>query len=217
MPTLLPFDREDLTRRLAGLSGRCLVVFALSCAERLFPFYEAFSIEEQQGHPSKLRAAIDFGWSFAEGVISPENAYEAACSSLDEAALAEYVWQSVYAGGAGDAVAAVHFVLKLIRNPSPRDAASASLLLQNILDGYLAMAIMPMYLRMSLEENQAIGQYKYHTLPLFVAELEKQEFDINILVNEGCSTESIAKVRRVGAIGVQPVERFSIRARAPKH
>jgi len=59
---MVVFDRDSLKDRLEGVSHHCRVLFALSCAERLFPLYELFSERTSYGDSTCLRSTLDHLW-----------------------------------------------------------------------------------------------------------------------------------------------------------
>jgi uncharacterized protein YjaG (DUF416 family) len=66
---VIGFDRQSLVARLEKLSAPWRTLFALSCAERLFPLYKAFSEKTMQGAPIGLRSTLDDLWeSVAKGL-----------------------------------------------------------------------------------------------------------------------------------------------------
>jgi uncharacterized protein YjaG (DUF416 family) len=62
---MFAFDRQSLKDRLEKLSPLWRNLFALSCAERLFPLYKAFSEKAAQATPNRLRATLDHLWEAA--------------------------------------------------------------------------------------------------------------------------------------------------------
>jgi len=59
---MLSFDRESLKRRLDSVSTRSRTAFALACAERLMPLYNAFSERNANHRWSYLRLTADNFW-----------------------------------------------------------------------------------------------------------------------------------------------------------
>ncbi|TWT34791.1 DUF416 family protein [Blastopirellula retiformator] len=59
---MLFFDQVELKRRLDCLSSRSRMAFALACAERLLPFYHAFSEVHANNRWSYLRSIANTSW-----------------------------------------------------------------------------------------------------------------------------------------------------------
>jgi uncharacterized protein YjaG (DUF416 family) len=55
---MIAFDEQALKARLEGVAPGWRLLFALSCAERLFPLYKLFS----EGTPNRLRSTSDQLW-----------------------------------------------------------------------------------------------------------------------------------------------------------
>ncbi|MEM7351021.1 MAG: DUF416 family protein [Acidobacteriota bacterium] len=60
---LIRYSIEQLKQALEELSDRKLLLFMLSCAERMIPSYSAFSRRTRFGDVSTLRIALDLAWS----------------------------------------------------------------------------------------------------------------------------------------------------------
>ena len=56
------FNGESLQNRLAAISPPCRRIFALSCAERLFPLYQLFSRRVVHAAPNLLHSTLDHLW-----------------------------------------------------------------------------------------------------------------------------------------------------------
>ncbi len=59
---MVAFDEQALKERLEGIGARWRLLFAVSCAERLFPLYKFFSERTRQGAPNRLRSTLDQLW-----------------------------------------------------------------------------------------------------------------------------------------------------------
>jgi uncharacterized protein YjaG (DUF416 family) len=59
---MVAFDEQALKERLEGVGPRWRLLFALSCAERLFALYKLFSERTRQGAPNRLRSTLDQLW-----------------------------------------------------------------------------------------------------------------------------------------------------------
>lgn len=57
------FNADQIRAILESYSARSRAGFALSCAERLFPFYVFYHKATQLGDPVAVRAILDIGWN----------------------------------------------------------------------------------------------------------------------------------------------------------
>jgi uncharacterized protein YjaG (DUF416 family) len=62
---MVAFDEQSVKERLEEIGPRWRLLFAVSCAERLFPVYKLFSERTQQGAPNRLRSTLDQLWESA--------------------------------------------------------------------------------------------------------------------------------------------------------
>lgn len=62
MARIVKFDEGNLQSRLKALRPRSRRLFALSCAERLFPLYQAYRDRAGRGNPRRIRKALDELW-----------------------------------------------------------------------------------------------------------------------------------------------------------
>jgi hypothetical protein len=80
---MLTFDRALFTHRLDGICARSRTVFALSCAERLLPLYEAFSAKSTMGRWNYLRSVSNKLWDLLlEGIVCTHDDFLAEYPSL---------------------------------------------------------------------------------------------------------------------------------------
>jgi uncharacterized protein YjaG (DUF416 family) len=68
---VVAFDRQSLKERLEKLSPLKRALFAVSCAERLFPLYKAFSEKAVQAAPERLQTTLDHLWEAARRKETP--------------------------------------------------------------------------------------------------------------------------------------------------
>jgi uncharacterized protein YjaG (DUF416 family) len=65
------YDEQAIKARLEAAGRRECSLFAASCAERLFPMYEAFVKRTGQGDVELLRRALDFAWDVVGATEHP--------------------------------------------------------------------------------------------------------------------------------------------------
>jgi hypothetical protein len=77
------FDDSRLEKRLGDLSDDSRRLFALTCAERLFPLYRAFNERSGRGDPDPLRKTLDQLWnSLLRGEPWADQSFLEQCDSL---------------------------------------------------------------------------------------------------------------------------------------
>jgi len=61
------FDEAFLKRKLTSISLQRQVMFAVSCASRLFPTYATVAILTGHGNPTILQSALEYAWALSAG------------------------------------------------------------------------------------------------------------------------------------------------------
>lgn len=104
---MLAFDQPMLTERLNRMSPTCRTLFALCCAERLFPLYGLYANSGREGDLGLLRSTLDHLWESAserktsgtqafldkyESLIPGEDAHWTPLNPLAENAVAAVVY-----------------------------------------------------------------------------------------------------------------------------
>jgi uncharacterized protein YjaG (DUF416 family) len=120
----LMFDLETLTTQLALLPLRMRVAYALSCAERLSPFYVSYSQRTGLGVPQELEHMREEIWNHVldDNIKLGQATRLARCLELipsDEPWVAEQPY-------AEDAVSALSYAMREIEAGDPADAAWAA-------------------------------------------------------------------------------------------
>ena len=59
---MFAFERDAIATQLDTLSPTCRCLFAVSCAERLYPMYAVYHTHSGKGNPTLLRSALDELW-----------------------------------------------------------------------------------------------------------------------------------------------------------
>ena len=120
------YSQEALTERLARLSEGTRVAFAVACATRLVPLYEAFHEKTGHGDPRVLRDALEMAWSWVKGDRKEPVIYAATVEALtallpedDEGSLPPGSW-------AVDAVSSAIYTLESLTDPDPQKGAWAA-------------------------------------------------------------------------------------------
>jgi len=103
------FDSERLRVDLAGLTRWQRIAFAAGCAEVLVPAYARFSTAEGTGDPVLVRATTDAVWAGLEAAATPSPEAIRVLSPVEDD------WNE-WAPQAEDAIAALVYLLELIRN-----------------------------------------------------------------------------------------------------
>jgi len=66
----------NLEAKLISFPTRHRIAFSASVSERLFPYYQAFSLSVSWGNPSLYRRALDVVWEQASGAQVPRSSIE---------------------------------------------------------------------------------------------------------------------------------------------
>lgn len=104
---MVMFDEQFLKNRLESISPHCRALFALTCAERLFPLYQLFSEKTGRGRPNYLRSTLDHLWELA---LSGETGYkESFLGDYQSLILGENAEWDLLNGLADDAVASLAY------------------------------------------------------------------------------------------------------------
>jgi uncharacterized protein YjaG (DUF416 family) len=121
---MLAFDKSAVVAALSALPRDARLAFSLSCAERLYPNYLAFSRQCHWGNAAHVRAALDAAWDALAGtppaaklrakLIRDVQAAQPntedfdtvlVSSALDAASTAELAWEQWGDGGVEHAAA----------------------------------------------------------------------------------------------------------------
>jgi uncharacterized protein YjaG (DUF416 family) len=107
---MVTFDEQVLKERLEGVGPRWRLMFALSCAERLFPLYKLFSERTRQGATNRLRSTSDQLWeSVRRGQTGGEQPFLVEYESLIPGEEVERSKRTLLDPLAEDAVAALAY------------------------------------------------------------------------------------------------------------
>lgn len=186
---------SKLRSALSHLSKSRCAAFAAACSERLFPNYIRFSLEERWGDPEVLRRALDDVWRVARG----GNVVRDRLESLFDACVAVTPdtedFTSPRVSPALDAAGAIQSAVRCCIDGEPRAAAVA---------GALARDTVYMYLDTSLAGGESpVLNIEVH--PLFVAELARQEEDLQLLSASDIPDQAIADSLYTRSLGRSPI------------
>lgn len=109
-----PIDSRAIELALAPLGREAQLAFGLSCCERLFPNYLAFTRETGWGTPEALRSALDLAWSALEGATPASNALSRARQAVQDAEAETEAFDTVLVSSALDAATCAGLVLRFI-------------------------------------------------------------------------------------------------------
>jgi uncharacterized protein YjaG (DUF416 family) len=180
------FDENRIKGSLTKLPIKLRILFAVTCAERLFPAYERFSAKTGGGNVDLLRRILDKLWMGLLGVQEYSDQIIAAdlqhCMLLvpkesDGEWFNEQVW-------AEDAVACLAYCLRTRLSGDTQEAAWAARRVYEAADYYVLHASGNNY-KLPDDESRVIEH------PLVQAELRRQERDISELLSLVPSQENI--------------------------
>ncbi len=181
--TVTTYNEQHLIAGLDRLPQSLRVVFATSCAERLFPSYVAFWEKTDRGDPKRLRGCLDRLWRDLEcNDIREEEIQEciALCMKLipqedDEPWVIEQV-------AAEDAAEAVAYALGCKQSGEAQQAAWAARCVYEALDHFVINSE-------GIDINEPGGEERVWSHPLVQAELLRQQRDLDELFTVAPSEE----------------------------
>lgn len=185
MNRVLTFDQAEIESRLSGLSIEKRVIFAASCATRLFPGYLEFSDFTGVGDPERLKNALDCAWKWAGGDREAAD-FRLIMADIEALLLDEDTIPSPVTAAAEDAARAVAYVVDTILKGGADPAVFAGSVAYQAVDQ-----------RVILLERKGTGQpgseEQILTHPLVQAELSRQLRDLVELEGPpACDVSSIA-------------------------
>nr|WP_165449456.1 DUF416 family protein [Krasilnikovia cinnamomea] len=188
MPAVVRFDGEQLRASLGALTSWQRVAFAVSCVEVLVPSYARFSEIEEVGDPELVRTVVDAVWSSlgtSDGFSMPPDLPSP--DAVKELLPTEDDWNE-WAPQAEDAIAALVYLLELIRSDDVEMAAYTSERAYAAVDEFTAreqeLEVLDASDRESLLESASIQ-----------TELQRQATTLDILRNRGADSSAIAELR----------------------
>lgn len=167
------FNEEFLASQLETLSRFQRLAFLLSCCERLYPNYVAFSKNHAWGEPGVLRNVLDFAWSALEGEDVSER-IDDLIIQCDAVIPDTEDFDSEYVSPALDASVSALLLLKLLKEDSAVKAAEAASLACDTVDMYVQE-----YENMDSDDPAFENLILKH--PLMQDELRRQREDIGLL------------------------------------
>jgi uncharacterized protein YjaG (DUF416 family) len=111
------FEEQSLRGQLSSLQPSGLVMFALSCAERMLPNYRRFVREHGWGNETALRAALDLGWRWLEQAPADAEIAESIREVCEEQAPNTEDFATISVSSALDAANAAAIVAGLVVEP----------------------------------------------------------------------------------------------------
>jgi hypothetical protein len=124
---MVVFDERALKARLERIEFQGRPLFALSCAERLFPLYKLYSEEAGHGAPWRLRSTLDQLWKSAHrGPISGEQPFLSEYESLIPGEAVERNKGTLLGPLAEDTVAALAYTCQYVATRETQNAAWAA-------------------------------------------------------------------------------------------
>lgn len=172
------FDENSIKKRLTLLPINLRTLFAVTCAERLFPAYERFSDKTGRGNVDILRRILDKLWmglmgvqQYSEQIIAADlhNRMLLVPKESDGEWLNEQAW-------AEDAVACLSYSLRTRLSGDAQDAAWAARRVYDAVDYYVLHASGNNF-KLPDDEVRVIDH------PLVQAELRRQERDMSELLS----------------------------------
>jgi len=180
------FDENSIKKRLTLLPINLRILFAVTCAERLFPAYERFSAKTGGGNVDLLKRILDKLWMGLLGV--QEYSDQIIAADLHSCMLlvpeeSDGEWSNEQAW-AEDAVACLAYSLRTRLSGDAQEAAWAARRAYEATDHYVINASGNNY-KLPDDEARVLDH------PLVQAELARKERDISELLSLVHSPENI--------------------------
>ena len=174
---------KDITNKLSILGEESLILFMLSCAERMVPNYLVFYNEVHYGDPSLLRIALDVVWSWFDTKNSVNIDLVALLNNIiNITPNSEKHYPSTLCSYALNSSVSVYLTVNSIINPieSLTNAHEVAILSSETVDLYIkeSLCYPPYSNSISNEYNDSILKH-----PLMQREIQRQLLDINYLID----------------------------------
>jgi len=131
------FCEDTLRRDLCRLNHRGLVIFTLSCAERMLPNYRRFSEENQWGNSSVLRTALDLAWTWLESGTADRTLARKLAAECYNQAPDTADFSTILVSSALDAACSAKCVLDLLLDADVETAVEAASYARDTVDMYV--------------------------------------------------------------------------------
>lgn len=191
------FDEHKLQEHLSNWQPDQRVLFALSCAERMFPNYILFSKLIQWGDPGVLREGLDLVWGWlVDGAVSKQAAKKLQAACEDQAPDTED-FDTVHVSSALDAANAVAAVISMIFDPKTEAAVEIATYGRDTVDMYVQESE-----GMDSQNSRLEDEIWRH--PLMQLELKNQRQALE-LIEQGINIESAShlwKSLQAGSLGL---------------
>jgi uncharacterized protein len=188
------FDETELRANAEQLSHRAKVVWALLCAERLFPNYQVFHEKHGWGRPDAIREALDWAWQWltAKSPAKPPAAPLLAAVEAAEPDTEDF--DSLYVSPALDAATAAGSLLRLAIEDRVEHLVAVASFSRDTVDMYVQELE-----TMAASDPDLEERIRLH--PLMQRELQRQ-------------AEDLILVRRLKGIA-EEIEQLKAERRAP--
>lgn len=203
---------EHVTLHLRQLSLDKRVAFSLSCAERLFPIYEAYALQRDSNGVSTLRIALDNLWAKAEADAVSEMVSDSVISDLLTMGPQGERYSARFSIGAQHVVSAVIHAYQLCGRDNLDEAIWCSVIARRCVEDYLQSTGHPYYNVSSpasedCQESHTLQLTDWSKHPLYQHEVMKQFADLQILSYDALTATIVDRLRNEGALGIQPMLR----------
>jgi uncharacterized protein YjaG (DUF416 family) len=203
---MLAFNKIELIQSLKLLSNRYRVAFAASCCERLVPNYDAFSIIEKWGNPQVLHDSLKRLWAYVEGFNLSEEEANSLIRSCEDVMPDTEDYYSIFTNLALNSTTAIIYTLRSSIETNIEELAIVGSLAVESVESYLSAVNDPNIGVHSADKS--FDEWIEHA-PMLIAELKKQNQDIEILNSWRGKDLDLIRVLQQSSrtIGIQPSAR----------
>jgi hypothetical protein len=199
-------NKNILLETLSTLPHKHCVAFTASCCERLIPNYHAFALMEHWGDSASLQEAEDTIWAFLRGANLDESRIRELIKACKAAAPHSDDFGSIFVGAAINAYAAIVHTLEYCLDEDIKHIAYVIDLATDTIREYLFTVNFP---KIGLFAHDFTFDEWIEQAPLMIAELEKQQQDLEALKEHTLlNSDFLADMRQSsGVVGIHPIKR----------
>lgn len=170
------YNEEQLIKEFARVPEKLRVVYAATCAERLFPAYERYLKQSGKKYEANLKDLKERLWLDLNGTTMSDSeiddAIEKCMTVIQDINDSEWIPGSEAADAAATSLC---YAFRCRKTGDPQEAAWAVRRLYDALDNFIIN-------QENIDTNQPGGESKVLAHPLMQAELARQRRDLNELL-----------------------------------
>ena len=188
---------------------RARVAFGASCAERLYPLFEAFSLDAKREGTTLLRDAIDELWNVA---LNGSKNVTTDAGDILQIGPRSHEHVSPFTFAAQYAVSCVIHAQQAISAGTSDEATWCSIVSRDCINDYLDWVASSRFDSLGEPNSEASSPIDWWESPLMRGEMQKQYHDLKLIFKAASiDLQLIRRLRTEGALGIAPFQRHLIR------